>query len=43
MVFVSGIYGWIFVVENNVYNCKNWLKENDNDKDLEVIRIFINK
>lgn len=49
LLFVSNIwylyrvYGWILVVEDNVYNCKKWLKEIDNDKDLEEIKIFINK
>lgn len=43
MVSIPGIYGWISAVEYNVHNCKKWPKENDNDKDLEEIKISINK
>lgn len=41
--YLYQVYGWISAVEDNVHNCKNWPKENDNDKDLEAIRISINK
>lgn len=41
--YLYQVYGWISAVEDNVHNCKKWPKENDNDKDLEEIKISIDK